>query len=249
MIRRFPRFLGMAVDIVLPPRCAMTGQVVDRPGVIAPEAWSSLRFITDPCCATCGYPFDFDGYSGDTQCAACLRRAPPYASARAALVYDEASRGMILKFKHGDATHQANGFALWMARAGGERLRAADVLVPVPLHPWRLLRRRYNQAAILAQALARQAGKPCVPDALLRRRATVAQGHKGYRERHRNVRGAFAVNPRRAVSVAGRSVVLVDDVYTSGATVKECAKTLVRGGARDVHILTIARTVRPDEAM
>lgn len=242
------RFFWKAVDLVLPPRCAVTGQVVDRPGVLAPEAWGALRFIGEPYCARCGYPFDFEGAGGDALCAACLEREPPYASARAALVYDDASKGMILKFKHADGTHNVCGFALWMARAGGVQLLEADLLAPVPLHRWRLLRRRYNQAALLASALGKQAGKPCAPDLLMRRRATDIQGFKGYRERHRNVRSAFAVNPRRAAMIAGKSVVLVDDVYTSGATVKECAKELLQAGAREVHVLTIARVVRPENS-
>lgn len=243
------RFFWKAVDFVLPPRCAVTGQVVDRPGVLAPEAWGALRFIGEPCCARCGYPFDFEAMPGvETLCASCLRQAPPYASARAALVYDEASKSMILRFKHGDGTHQAQSFALWMARAGRAQLAGADLLAPVPLHRWRLLRRRYNQAALLTAILAKQAGKPWLPDLLIRHKATETQGFKSFRARHRNVRRAFTVHPRRVAELAGRSVVLVDDVHTSGATVKECAKVLLAAGAREVHVLTIARVVRPENA-
>jgi ComF family protein len=118
------------------------------------------------------------------------------------------------------------------------------MIVPVPLHRWRLLKRRYNQAALLAWGLARETGKTCLPEALIRIRQTPPQGHKRARDRVANVKRAFAVNPRDAERLAGRSVLLVDDVFTTGATLRECAQTLLGAGVRDVHVLTVARVLR-----
>jgi ComF family protein len=233
------------VDTILPPRCLITGAIVDSPGMVSPAAWAGLRFISAPLCASCGYPFDFET-EVDARCASCLRETPLYASARSALIYDDASRGVILKFKHADRTESVRVLAGWMERAGAAMLTAADIIVPVPLHRWRLLRRRYNQSALLAQVLAGRRGKVCLADGLIRSRATPIQGHKGFRERHRNVRGAFTVNPKRAAALQGRTIALVDDVYTSGATIEECTKTLLKGGAACVHVLTLARVVKPD---
>jgi ComF family protein len=244
MIPAFELFHRL-VDMVLPPRCLVTGEVVDSPGKLSPAAWAALRFIGAPLCAACGYPFDFQT-EDVSLCAACLREPPLYASARAALIYDDNSRGVILKFKHADRTDGVHTLAGWMARAGAGILSAADVIVPVPLHRWRLLRRRYNQSALLGQALGRRSGRIFVADALFRRRSTPIQGHKGFRERHRNVHGAFAVNPKRLELLQGKTVVLVDDVYTSGATIRECTKTLLNAGAASVHVLTLARVVKPD---
>ena len=232
------------MDIVLPPRCLVTGEMVAEQGMVAPAVWGGLRFISAPFCACCGHPFDFAG-ENETLCGVCLQEAPPFAAARAALVYDDASRAMILKFKHADQIHAAATFLPWMERAGQDLLTQADILVPVPLHHWRLLKRRYNQAAILAQGLAKRAGRLCVNDALIRRRATPSQGHMNFHERHENVQHAFAFNPKRAARVVGRNVLLVDDVYTTGATVKECAEVLLKGGAAKVNVLTIARVVKP----
>jgi ComF family protein len=155
--------------------------------------------------------------------------------------YDDASRALVLRFKHGDRTGAVPHFARWMARAGAALLAEAEVIVPVPLHPWRLWRRRYNQAAMLALAVAREAEKSCVPDALARIRATPSQGRLGRGQRTRNVRGAFRL--RRPEAVEGRRVLLVDDVLTTGATVEECVRVLKRGGAADVDVLTLARVV------
>lgn len=235
------------VGIVLPHRCLMSGVIVDVAGGLSPESWQSLSFISRPFCACCGMPFSFSGEErargDDAQCAVCLGNPPPYDSARAVLAYDDASRGMILKFKHGDQLHAVQTFAPWLQRAGAEFLSGADWIVPVPLHRWRLLARRYNQSALLAGALSRLCGVGVLPDALLRQRATPTQGHLGFAARAKNVRGAFAVNPRYAEKLAGKKIVLIDDVYTSGATVKECAKALKRAGVFAVHILTVARVV------
>jgi predicted amidophosphoribosyltransferase len=143
-----------ALDALLPPRCLGCGGPVDRQGGLCPDCWGRLSFITAPHCACCGLPFDFQ-VEGESLCGACLAEPPPYARARAVLVYDDGSRPLLLGFKHGDRTHAARAFGLWLARAGAELLAEADLLVPVPLHRWRLFRRRYNQAALLAQAVGR----------------------------------------------------------------------------------------------
>ena len=237
--------LGRMVDFVLPPRCVVSGAIVDGPGMVAPEVWQSFRFISDPYCACCGTPFDFAAEGRDgALCVACLEKRPPYDRARAALAYDDASREIILRFKHADQTHAARVFIPWLRQAGRELIAPTDVIVPVPLHRYRLLKRRYNQAALLAQALAKDTGLPCLPGALHRHRATPAQGHMDSEARRKNVRGAFAVRPAARAALAGKRVLLVDDVYTTGATVAECAKTLLKADAAAVDVLAVARVVR-----
>lgn len=240
---RIADFGRRAVDAVLPPRCVISGEEVDRQGMIAPSVWNRLEFLAAPHCAACGWPFEFAVEEGSL-CAACLKRRPAFGMARSALKYNDASRDLILGFKHADKTHAVPAFVPWMRAAGREILPAADFLVPVPLHRLRLISRRYNQAALIAYALSKSAGVPVLPDALLRIRPTPPQGHMNIKERRRNVRRAFAVNPERAGQVAGKTIVLIDDVYTTGATVEECAKVLLKSGAGAVNVLTLARVVR-----
>lgn len=242
------------VDQVLPPRCVLTGQKVEAQGMLAPEAWADLNFIARPFCARCGSPFAYEiandpaptfaGMGDTVVCVGCLNRPPPYRTARAALKYDDFSRRLILAFKHGDKTHMAAAFAPWLSRAGREMLAEADMLIPVPLHRWRLLARRYNQSAILCDALSKATGIPSFTLALRRIRPTPSQGYLSASERHENVRKAFAVDPPFEDRLRNRSVVLVDDVYTTGATVRECAKTLLAAGALRVDVLTLARTAK-----
>ncbi len=158
--------------------------------------------------------------------------------------YDEASRGLVLGFKHADRTDGAPAYGAWLARAGAELIAEADLIAPVPLHWMRLFARRYNQAALLARALARRAGRPVAADLLLRRRHTPSQGRLSPAQRRRNVAGAFAVKPSRRPLLEGRRVLLVDDVLTTGATASACARTLRRDGARAVDVLVLARVVR-----
>jgi ComF family protein len=159
--------------------------------------------------------------------------------------YDEASRGLVLAFKHADRTHSAPAFGQWLARAGAELLAGADIVAPVPLHWTRLAWRRYNQAALLAHAVSHTSGTACVPDLLLRVRRTPQQGDHGRAARRRNVRRAFAVSERYRSWLPGRRIVLIDDVFTTGATVEECARVLVENGAASAAVLTLARVVRP----
>ncbi len=232
----------VVLDAVLPPRCLGCGVVVDAPGALCAGCWRELNFIAVPHCACCGLPFDYDAGDG-ALCGACSRAPPVFARARAALTYDDASRRLIIAFKHGDETHAARPFGRWVAAAAGPLLRDADLVAPVPLHRRRLFRRRYNQAALLAQAVAEAGGVAAVLDLLVRRRPTPSQGGRSRAGRLANVRGAFAVAPRHARRLDGRRVLLVDDVMTTGATADACAKALVRAGAAAVDVLTLARVV------
>jgi ComF family protein len=235
------------LDFIFPPRCIVSGDIVDRQGMVSPAAWSRLNFITAPFCLRCGFPFDFDSGDGDGDdvCGACLKTPPVYNRARSALVYDDASRPVILGFKHGDQTQNVPAFLPWLERAGAALLEDADYLVPVPLHRWRLAKRRFNQSALLAQALGKEMSIPCLSGALMRIRATPTQGHLQAGARHKNVKNAFAVNEKMKDRIRGRNIVLIDDVFTTGATMNECTKVLYQAGAGRVDLLTLARVVRP----
>jgi len=236
----------MLADAVLPPRCLATGEVVDRQGQLSASAWRDINFITSPLCVRCGLPFAFGmEEDGEFECGACLADMPDYDRARAVFQYDDASRSMILAFKHGDRMEGAPAFAAWMARAGVELMAEADLIVPVPLHRKRLFRRRYNQSAVLALFLARQASKRVMVDALVRTRHTPPMGGLNRQERLRNMAGAIAVRDARRPGVAGRNILLIDDVLTTGATASACARALRKAGAARVDILTLARVVRP----
>lgn len=199
--------------------------------------------MAPPHCACCGLPFEYD-LGPDALCGACTRARPAFDRARSVMRYNDASKRLILGFKHGDRTEGAPAFGAWLARAGANLIAEADLIAPVPLHRWRLLGRRYNQAALLAHALGQETDLPVVSDLLLRRRFTPSQGRLSVSARQRNVTGAFAVKPARAARLTDRRVLLVDDVLTTGATVSACARALRRGGAAAVEVLVLARVVR-----
>ena len=183
---------------------------------------------------------------GDALCAVCLAHPPAFDAARAILRYDDTSRLPILALKHADRLDLVPGFALWLERAGRELIAASELIVPVPLHRLRLWRRRYNQAAELARALSRRTGLPCNNAALVRRRPTPSQGSMpSAKGRRRNVLGAFKVPDPELV--AGRNILLVDDVITTGATAEAAARALKRAGAPKVRLLALARVVRAAE--
>ena len=236
------RRIGRAVvDGVLPPRCLACGKTIAEPDALCGRCWSGITFFAVPWCAACGAPFAHPMGEGAI-CGACANGRRSWDKARSVLRYDKHSRHLVLGLKHGDRTHVAGAFGRWMHRAGGEVLADTDLLVPVPLHWTRLFQRRYNQAALLAQAIHSAGGPEIAADWLVRRRRTASQGHLGPAARERNVRGAFAVQAGR--SFAGKRVVVIDDVMTTGATVEECARVLKRSGAASVGVLTLARALR-----
>ncbi|HSK41461.1 MAG TPA: ComF family protein [Arenibaculum sp.] len=242
----------LLLDMVLPPRCLGCGTVVDAQGTLCVRCCERPTFLGQPWCRRCGRPFELAAHSNpcadadaDILCGPCLAGPPPFGRARSVLAYDDASRRLVLKFKHADQIFAAPAYGAWLARTGADLLREADLLVPVPLHRRRLFARRYNQSALLALAAGRLAGVPVRPDLLVRRRPTRPQGGLTRDGRRRNVAAAFAVRPSRVGQLAGRTVVLVDDVLTTGATVSECVRVLKRAGAREVHVLTLARVLMP----
>ena len=242
MIAGLWRGLDRAIDLLLPPQCLGCGTGVDRVGALCAPCWRQVTFIGPPFCAVCGYRFEYDAGEG-ALCGACSREPPPFDRARAAIAYEGVGRELVLAFKLSDRTYAAPALAEWMARAGAELIATSDLIVPVPLHRRRLFLRRYNQAALLAQALSRLSGKPARCDLLVQTQRTPPQTRLGASARRRNVRGAFRLRQGREGEVGGRSVLLIDDVLTTGATAAACAQALKAAGADQIAVLTLARTM------
>lgn len=232
------------LDFALPPRCPGCGTVAGEPNRFCLACWRSLAFLGEPCCARCGLPFEYGG-DEEALCGRCLADPPPFDRLRAAVAYGEVSRQVALKLKYSGRPGLAETLAHFMLRHVGQGEDDA-LLVPVPLHRWRIWKRGYNQAALIASSLSRQTGLPAGLDLLRRTRATPPLRGLGRRERALAVRGAFKVPTQARPSLAGRRVILVDDVYTSGATASACARALKRSGAASVEILCWARVVPVD---
>lgn len=239
-----PRVLGFTrglLDIVMPP-VAFDGGARPQGAGLSDQAWTRVTFLEAPVCDGCGLAFDHDpGPLGDSRCPGCLSRPHVFQRARAACLYDEHSRDLVLQLKHADRLEYAPLFARWLSRAAAPLLADADAVVPVPLHWTRLMGRRANQAAEVARPLARLADRAYLADALVRTQRTASQGGKSARGRRLNVKKAFAVAPAREKDVRGRRILLVDDVLTTGATADACARVLLDAGARAVDVAVIAR--------
>lgn len=231
--------LARLIDLALPPRCPGCGAVVAGQGRFCVGCWSTLRFIGPPWCATCNIPFDHDR-GEDARCAACLATPPRHAGVRAAVAYGPVARQLALKLKYGGRTAYAAMAARLMLRHVPV---STGLIVPVPLHRWRLWSRGYNQAALIGTALSRLAGVPSDARLLERCRATPSLRGRDATERRRAVRGAFIVRPAARAAVAGRAIVLVDDVHTTGATADACVDVLLSAGAASVMVLAWARVL------
>lgn len=229
------------VDLLLPPMAHDSREATASMG-LSPDFWSRIVFLEDPVCDGCSAPFDIEEVAfAQGRCLVCQQLPFAFERARAACVYDEASRPLILRFKHGDHQPFAALFARWIGRAAAPLLAEADAIVPVPLHRSRLLSRRFNQAAEIARPLARQARLDYLPDTLVRVSATATQGGKSARGRRLNVKKAFAVTEAGRRRIKGRRILLIDDVFTTGATAEACARALMAAGARAVDLAVVAR--------
>ena len=241
-----PAFLTPVIDFVFPPRCPLCGAGVHAHAGLCAACWRDLAIPGDPSCARCSRPFNDDVPAGAT-CAPCMADPPRHSGIAAATIYNEASRKLVLAFKHGNRL----GLAPMMARLMTAKLASFEdgpwLVVPVPLHRWRLWRRGYNQAAVLGREIARGTRSNLAVDALVRRKPTASLGGLGRRARRRELSGAIVLSQRAVDSVRGRTVLLVDDVLTSGATSDACVDVLIRAGAAKVVVTCFARVL--DEAV
>lgn len=231
---------GLA-DAVFPPVSWDDASPSAGAGLTA-DSWSRVTFLEAPVCDGCGAGFEHDGGAfAAERCLACQAKPYRFARCRAACIYDEHTRDLILRFKHGDDQLFALQFAQWLKRSATDLLAEADAVAPVPLHRLRLLGRRFNQAAEIARPLARASRLEYLPDALVRARRTDSQGGKSLRGRRENMRQAFAVTESGRRRVKGRRILLIDDVLTTGATAEACTKVLLGAGARAVDLAVVAR--------
>ncbi len=236
-------FLALVRDVAVPPQCLGCRAIVEAPDTLCGTCWAQLRMIGPAVCDACGLPFPFE--QDAMWCGACIAREPPFARARSAVAYNDGSRNLILAFKHADRPEAAKLFARWMAAAAPQLLADADMMVPVPLDRRRLFQRRYNQAALLAQRLERLTGCPTLVDGVERIKPSPPLGKRmSPTERRRNVAGAFRVRDAAQAAFKGKRILVVDDVYTTGATAWAMARCLKRAGVGAVDILTVARVVR-----
>jgi ComF family protein len=236
--------LQSALRLIYPPQCLSCREAVESDHALCPRCWRDTPFTTGLVCDLCGVPLQGEAEAGPACCDDCLTIARPWSRGRAAMLYEGNGRRLVLDLKHGDRLDLARPAAGWMARAGAPVLAPDMLIAPVPLHWTRLLRRRFNQAAMLARELAELCGLEACPDLLLRPRRTASQDGRDRDGRFRNVEGAIVLHPRRGTRATGRHVLLVDDVMTSGATLAVAADACLAGGARDVSVLVLARVAK-----
>lgn len=233
------QLVGQLLDFALPPRCSGCGAIVDMVHSFCADCWKAIEFLGEGGCSACGLPLQ--GTDAGT-CAVCLARPPRIARSRAAVAYGDLSRSLVLKLKYGRKVALARTMARYMEPLVGPEAKDA-LLAPVPLHPARLWQRGFNQSALVARELSKRTGLGSAPRLLRRVKRTPPLKGMSLLQRRKTVAGAFSIDPSERLH--GRTVVLVDDVLTTGSTANACARALLRAGAGRVELLTWARVVRP----
>jgi ComF family protein len=233
-----------ALHLIYPPQCVSCDAPTDTDFALCGACWSDTPFITGLSCDLCGEPLPGEDDGNIVHCDACMARQRPWAQGRSALLYRSNARRLILALKHGDRPELARSFAPWLARAAGDILQDGMVIVPIPIHWTRRLKRRYNQSAELGRALARETGLEHVPQALIRPRRTAIHDGMSVEDRFTNMDHAIVPHPKHGAVLQGRDVLLLDDVMTSGATFHAAAHAAVTAGANSVRVLSLARVTR-----
>lgn len=230
------------LDRLYPPVCLHCGAHIDQPDGLCPACWRALRPITRPYCPVLGLPFEVD-LGPDVKSAEAIADPPPFGRARSAVIYGDVARSIVTRLKFGDQTDLARFCARLMINAGADLIEGEPLLVPVPLHRWRQWQRRFNQSALLARAIADETGLDSDPLLVTRQRRTKQQLGLSASQRQRNVQGAFAAHPDFLARTKGRRLLIVDDVMTTGSTVKAVTHALKRAGAEQVDVISFARVV------
>ncbi|MEM8729938.1 MAG: ComF family protein [Pseudomonadota bacterium] len=238
--------LQTLTHLLYPPRCLACGEQVDSDFGLCPACWRDTPFIGGLICDICSTPLPGEGDGHRILCDACMAAPPPWSQGRAALLYEGQARRLVLALKHGDRTDLARPAAQWMARVGASMIAPDMLVAPVPLHWMRLAQRRYNQAALLSQALATRLGLAHCPDLFQRRKRTPSLDGRSAVARAEILADAICIHPKRSHRLAGRPVLLVDDVLTSGATLAATAQSAHAAGASRVCVIALARV--PKEA-
>lgn len=233
-----------ALAAVYPARCLTCGSVVDSDFGLCGPCWRDTQFIGGTICDCCGVPLPGADGGDRPHCDSCISAPRPWAQGRAALIYADTGRKLVLALKHGDRQEIAKPAALWMANAVRDCLEENTLLVPIPLHYWRMLKRRYNQSALLTKALATQLDRPFSLDLLQRTKHTQPLDGLGRAERHDTLRDAISLHPKRRHQIIGRPVLLVDDVLTTGATLSAATQALQAAGSGPVRVVTLARVAK-----
>jgi ComF family protein len=241
---RVSQAIQTAVTMIYPPRCLTCGSTVDTDFGLCGSCWRDTTFVGGTICDGCGVPLPGDLAEEDVHCDDCIRSPRPWVKGRSALLYNSNGRRLVLAFKHGDRQEIARPAALWMMQAIRDIPKANLLIAPVPLHWTRLVKRRYNQSALLAQELARAIGLPVCPDLLMRHRRTESLDGKSREARFSSVRDAIKAHPKRRHRLIGRPILLVDDVLTSGATLSTATDACLAAGSGPVYVVTLARVTK-----
>lgn len=233
-----------ALSLIYPARCLLCSAMTEQDFALCGACWRDTPFIDGLTCHGCGAPLPGEGDGGSDVCDDCLTTARPWEAGRAAILYRDNGRRLVLGIKHGDRTDIARAAAKWLARSGTPLLEKDSILVPVPLHWTRLLRRKYNQSAVLARYLGRECGLPVLPDALVRIRRTASLGALSPEQRFVTLSDAIRPHPKRGTQIRGKCVVIIDDVMTSGATAAAATEAAHIAGAKRVCVLHLARATK-----
>ena len=242
MKNKLKHLIKFIFDIFLPPRCLICQTIVQGKNGLCGKCFAKVNFLTDQSCPVCGRPYTFPVEGGNLVCGKCLTHPPHFKYSKSVFAYDSFSRQLILPLKHANRTEVVPYLSMLLFQRGRELLEICDYIIPVPLYWRRLLKRKYNQSALLAMQLSKLSKKSCLNGVLIRIKNTQSQGHKTRKERQDNIKGAFDV--RHPEYVKGKSIVLIDDVYTTGTTLNECSRVLEKAGAKQVMVLCIARVCR-----
>lgn len=233
-----------ALHLIYPPQCLSCDARVTTDFGLCGECWRDTPFITGLVCNQCGTPLPGQDTGHPEVCDDCLTIARPWSQGRAAMLYRDNARHMVLALKHGDRLDLARPAANWLLKAAQPMLSPNMMVAPIPLHWLRLIKRRYNQSALLSAAFAKLAHLDHCPDLLIRRRHTPSQEGRSRDARFANLANSLAIHPRRTNAATGRHILLVDDVMTSGATFAAAAEACVAAGAIGVSVLALARVAK-----